>query len=45
MVDKGFLIDDICLKHNIKVIYLLFLRNKKQFDKQEALLNSKIAKA
>ena len=45
MTDKGFLIDDICLKHDIKLVRPPFLRNKKQFSREEALLNAKIAKA
>lgn len=45
MVDKGFLIDDICLQNNIQLIRPPFLQDKKQFSKNEALLNSKIAKA
>jgi len=45
MADKGFLIDDICLKNCIQLIRPPFLRSKKQFSKEEALLNAKIAKA
>lgn len=45
MVDKGFLIKDITDSYGIKVIQPPFLRKKKQFSKEEALLNSKIAMA
>ncbi|XP_024887575.1 uncharacterized protein LOC112464670 [Temnothorax curvispinosus] len=45
MVDKGFLIDHICLENQVILIRPPFLRNKKQFSRQEALLNAKIAKA
>lgn len=45
MVNKGFLIDDLCIKHEVKLICPPFLRDKRQFSKEEALLNSKIAKA
>lgn len=43
MVDKGFLIDSICKINNIKVIRLPFLKNKRQFYKEEALLTKDIA--
>lgn len=45
MVDKGFLIDDICKPKEITVIRPPFLRNQKQFNKEDALLSKKIAKA
>lgn len=45
MVDKGFLIDNICLQNGIKLIRPTFLRKKTRFSKEEALLNVKIAKA
>jgi len=45
MVDKGFLIDDICNKKNITIIRPPFLRNQKQFNKENALLSKDIAKA
>lgn len=45
MVDKGFLIDTICNKHEIKVIRPPFLKNKDKFSKEEALLTKNIAKA
>ncbi|XP_023246058.1 uncharacterized protein LOC111643105 [Copidosoma floridanum] len=45
ITDKGFLIDDICLLHGIQLIRPPFLSDKKQFSKEEALLNAKIAKA
>ncbi|XP_064470015.1 uncharacterized protein LOC135384757 [Ornithodoros turicata] len=45
MVDKGFLIDSICEKHLINVIRPLFLRQKKQSRKSEAMRTRKIAAA
>lgn len=45
MTDKGFLIDDVCLSNGIELIRPPFLSSKKQFSKEEALLNVKIAKA
>lgn len=45
MTDKGFLIDDICIAKGIKLIRPPFLSKQKQFKKEDALLNSKIAKA
>lgn len=39
MVDKGFQIDDICHKYNFTLIRSPFLRGKKQFSKEEALLS------
>lgn len=45
MVDKGFLIDNVCLQNGIKLIRPTFLRKKTRFSKEEALLNVKIAKA
>uniref|UniRef100_A0A6P7H673 Uncharacterized protein LOC114346673 n=1 Tax=Diabrotica virgifera virgifera TaxID=50390 RepID=A0A6P7H673_DIAVI len=45
MVDKGFLIDDICNQFKIELIRLPFLKNKKQLSTDEALLNAKIAAA
>jgi len=44
MTDKGFLIDDVCFKH-VKLIRPPFLSKKVQFNKEEAILNAKIAKA
>jgi len=37
--------DNICLQNGIKLIRPAFLRNKKQFSKEEALLNTKIMEA
>jgi len=45
MTDKGFLIDDVCFKHNVKLIRPPFLSKKVQFSKEEAILNAKIARA
>ncbi|KAJ8914361.1 hypothetical protein NQ315_011349 [Exocentrus adspersus] len=45
MVDKGFLIDEECNKHFIKIIRPHFLRNKKQFSEKEAKENVSISKA
>lgn len=45
MVDKGFLIDDICQNFKVKLIRPPFLRGKKQLNADEALLNAKISAA
>ncbi|XP_064465465.1 uncharacterized protein LOC135377046 [Ornithodoros turicata] len=45
MVDKGFLIDSTCANNFITVVRPPFLRQKKQFTKQEALLTKNIAAA
>lgn len=45
MVDKGFLIEDICHKYSVSLIRPFFLRNKKQFSEKEANLNVAISKA
>ncbi|KAL7304366.1 hypothetical protein TKK_0003165 [Trichogramma kaykai] len=43
MVDKGFMIEDLCLKNRWKCIRPPFLREKKQFSEAEAISNAKIA--
>jgi len=43
MVDKGFLIDDLCIEKGIELIRPPFLKNKIQFSKAETLLNKDIA--
>lgn len=45
MVDKGFLIDDLCKKKGISVIRPPFLKNQKQFSKEDAIMTKNIAKA
>lgn len=45
MVDKGFMIDDLCKGKNIAIIRPLFLKIKKQFLKDEALFSKDIASA
>lgn len=45
MVDKGFMIDDLCKQKQIAIIRPPFLKNKKQFLMEEALLNRDIASA
>nr|CAI5842464.1 unnamed protein product [Callosobruchus analis] len=45
MVDKGFLIDDICNLYKIKLIRPPFLRSKTQLTRDESILNAKIASA
>lgn len=45
MVDKGFLIDQLCNEHFIKLIRPHFLRNKKQFTENESKENVLISKA
>lgn len=45
MVDKGFLIDDICERFKIELIRPPFLQHQKQLTTEQALVNSKIAAA
>lgn len=45
MVDKGFLINDICTLYGIKLIRPPYLKNKAQFSKEEAENTRYIAKA
>lgn len=45
MVDKGFLIDELCRHHQIKIIRPHFLHKKKQFSPEEANTNIKISRA
>ncbi|KAJ8914720.1 hypothetical protein NQ315_017430 [Exocentrus adspersus] len=45
MVDKGFLIDEICENNFIKIIRPSFLRKKKQFTAEEAQFNKNISRA
>jgi hypothetical protein len=45
MVDKGFLIQDLCEGYGIKIVRPPFLKNKKQFSYAEAIINAKIASA
>lgn len=45
MVDRGFLIDEICLQNGMKLIRPPFMRNKKQMSLQEAEQNAFIARA
>ena len=45
MIDKDFLIDDVCAARGIKIIRPPFLRSAKQFTQEEALLNRCIAAA
>lgn len=45
MVDKGFLIDDICTEHGIKLVRPPFLKKKKQLSQSEAVYNRSIASA
>ena len=45
LVDKGFLIDEDCAYNYVKLIRLPFLKDKKQFSEQEALVNKEIAAA
>lgn len=45
MTDKGFLIDDECLSHEITLVRPPFLKDRPQFTKEEAILNAKIARA
>lgn len=45
MVDRGFLIEDICQQYGVKLIRPAFLKQKKQFTQQEADLSKSIAAA
>ncbi|KAI4485063.1 hypothetical protein M0802_012804 [Mischocyttarus mexicanus] len=45
MVDRGFLIDEICEKNEWKCIRPPFLKEKKQLSKEKDLLTTKVAKA
>lgn len=45
MVDKGFLIEDICAEHFIEIIRPPFLRHQKQFSSADAIKTRKIARA
>lgn len=45
MVDKEFLIDDICMENGIKVVRPLFLRSKHHLSQEEAVSTASIAKA
>lgn len=45
MVDKGFLIDNLCAMYKIKLIRPPFLRNKKHLTTEEAVSNKDIAAA
>nr|CAI5856790.1 unnamed protein product [Callosobruchus analis] len=45
MVDKGFLIDDICNLYKIKLIRPPFLQSKTQLTRDESIVNAKIASA
>ncbi|XP_070392782.1 uncharacterized protein [Dermacentor albipictus] len=45
MVDKGFLIDKLCLEHHIKMVRPPFLKTKKQLSKDDAERNQSIAAA
>ena len=45
MVDRGFFIDNICQKADVRLVRPPFTRNKAQFSKEEAVLNAKIARA
>jgi hypothetical protein len=41
MVDKGFLIDDLCISKSIQIIRPPFLKNKIQFQKKDLSFNDK----
>lgn len=45
MVDRGFLIDEVCEINRLKCIRPPFLKDEKQFSKAESILTSKIATA
>lgn len=45
MVDKGFLIEEICNDYGVKLIRPPFVKNKKPFSEEDALNTGKIASA
>ncbi|CAN7995749.1 unnamed protein product, partial [Ixodes hexagonus] len=45
MVDKGFLIDELCSEHKVELIRPPFLRKKEQLSKQDTKSNQNIAAA
>lgn len=45
MVDKGFLIDKLCLEHHVEMVRPPFLRKQKQLSKKDAERNQSIAAA
>lgn len=45
MVDKGFLINELCLEHRIKLVRSPSLHNKQKLNRQEATKNQDIADA
>lgn len=45
MVDRGFLIDELCQKNRWELIRPPFLKNKKQFNKEQVFDTNKIAVA
>jgi hypothetical protein len=45
MVDKGFLVDELCARYIIKIERPYFLRKKKQFSSAEAKINVTVARA
>ncbi|XP_011702390.1 PREDICTED: uncharacterized protein LOC105458621 [Wasmannia auropunctata] len=45
MVDRGFLIDEVCQINRWKCVRPPFLKDKNQFSKEESILTAKIAKA
>ena len=45
MVNRGFLIDEVCFLNGFKIVKHPFLKGKKQFNKSDALGTSAIAKA
>lgn len=45
MVDRGFLINEVCEVNRWKCVRPPFLKDKKQFSKEESILTAKIAKA
>lgn len=45
LADRGFTINNLCKEYDVTFISPLFLENKTQFSKTEALLNRNVAKA
>lgn len=45
ITDKGFIEEQICKEHDVDLLQPAFLREKKQFCKEEAVLNASISSA
>lgn len=45
MVDKGFLIDEVCAQYGVEIVRPYFLKNQSQFSQSDALNTGSIASA